>query len=352
MFILGCLFGVLALLAIGLQRTYSHIPAKEVKRRAAAGDPLSQLLYRAVSYGVSLRVLLWALIGVCSAASFVLFSETLDRFWAFLIVLFLIWLGFIWLPSSRLTRVSERLVIWLTPPLAWVLRYIHGPVERFAMFIRKRRPVHFHSGLYEKEDLADLLEQQRHQPDNRIRIGEIDLLQHALRFGDKLVLDAMVPRRSVSLVSADDLIGPKLMAELYQSGHSRFPVFEGAFENVVGTLYIRDLVDIKEGGKIAKAMRPDVFYVHEDFTLFQALQAFIKTKHHLFVVVNSFEEFVGIITIEDIVEQVIGKHIVDEFDQYEDLRAVAAAAAKQDHLASKHAHPVESDVAVPESSDN
>jgi CBS domain containing-hemolysin-like protein len=75
--------------------------------------------------------------------------------------------------------------------------------------------------------------------------------------------------------------------------------------------------------------------VHEDFTLYQALQAFLKTKHHLFLVVNSFEELVGILTIEDVLEQMIGKPIVDEFDRYDDLRAVAAAAAHKDHTEHK-----------------
>ena len=95
MFILGCIFGALALLAMGLQRTYSRVPVKEIKRRAASGDQLSQLLYRAVSYGVSLRVLLWGLVGIFSALSFVLIAAEVDGFLAFLIVLGIIWLGFV-----------------------------------------------------------------------------------------------------------------------------------------------------------------------------------------------------------------------------------------------------------------
>lgn len=80
-------------------------------------------------------------------------------------------------------------------------------------------------------------------------------------------------------------------------------------------------------------------YVHEDFTLYRTLQVFLKTKQHLFLVVNTFEELVGIITIEDVLEQMIGKQIVDEFDRYDDLRAVAAAAAKKDHAAHNEPKP-------------
>jgi CBS domain containing-hemolysin-like protein len=72
-----------------------------------------------------------------------------------------------------------------------------------------------------------------------------------------------------------------------------------------------------------------VFYVHQDKPLDHVLQAFLRTKHHLFLVVNEFEEVTGVISIEDVLETIIGRKIVDEFDQYEDLRAVAKLAAEE-----------------------
>jgi CBS domain containing-hemolysin-like protein len=57
---------------------------------------------------------------------------------------------------------------------------------------------------------------------------------------------------------------------------------------------------------------------------------YLRTQHHLFLVVNEFEEIVGIITIEDVIEQIIGRKIVDEFDQYADLRAVAKQLARKE----------------------
>lgn len=331
----GIIFAGITLLAIGLQRTYYHYPAKELKRRARTGDQLAQLLYKPVSYGISLQVLLWLIVIVSAAISFVLLSRAFEPWFAIILVALLLWVGFLWLPSSRLTTVSTHIAAWVTPAINLLLNYLHVPLEWVGEFFRKHRHITVKTGLYEKEDIVELLERQRGLSESRIQPHDIDLLQHALEFGDKLVHDAYVPFRSVTLVNNQEAIGPKLMDDLYKSGFSRFPVYESESTNIIGTLYMKDLIKRKSGGHVKDVMREEVFYVHENFTLQQALQAFLKTKHHLFVVVNSFEEFVGIITIEDILEEVIGKQIVDEFDKYEDMRAVAAAAAKVDHVANQ-----------------
>ncbi len=332
-FLFGLAFAGIMLLFIGLQRTYSHYPPKELKRRARQGDALAKLLYQPVSYGGSLQVLLWLLIIMSAGVSFVLFAKTLEAWFAILLIAFFVWLGFLWLPHARLTTVSERIAQWLTPPIAWLVRVLDPLLRRVGGFFRKHRHLQIRTQLYEKEDVIELLDRQVHQEDNRIARSDIELAVHALEFSDKQVADVLVPRRVVKMVAASEAIGPKLMDELYKSGYSRFPVYEGAQDTIVATLYLKDLVKRSTGGHVRDAMRREVYYIHEDFTLPQALQAFLKTKHHLFVVVNRFEEFVGIVTIEDILEQLIGGQIIDEFDAYDDMRAVAAAAAKKDATA-------------------
>jgi len=190
-----------------------------------------------------------------------------------------------------------------------------------------------HRGTYSREDLDQLLKTIKNQEDNGFRPGEIDMLSHVLAFGDRIVRDVMTPKRVVQSVAVNDSVAPVLMDELHETGHSRFPVYEQTSEGekVVGLLFIHDMLQKMDSRPVRELMRPSVHYVHEDHTLYQTLQAFLKTKQHLFVVVNEFEEYVGIITIEDVLEQAIGKIIVDEFDQYDDLRAVAASAAHRDH---------------------
>jgi CBS domain containing-hemolysin-like protein len=156
-----------------------------------------------------------------------------------------------------------------------------------------------------------------------------------MTFGDKLVGSIMTPRRQIKFVKADETVGPMLMDELHKTGHSRFPITKDnpktPSPQVVGTLYLKDIVGYQGGGKVKDQARKDVYYINEDSNLRQALSAFLKTHHHLLIVVNSFEEIVGVLSIEDVFEQIIGQPINDEFDNYDSLRAVAAKEAKQEN---------------------
>lgn len=332
-------FALLAFVFYVLYRTFGHVNPKELKRRARAGDEIAAVLYRSVSYGFGARLVLGTL-GILSAyGAFVCMVAALDAWLALPVLVVFAILGLLFVDSrGGPSAISFWLARTISPSLAWLLERLHPALSRVGNAVRRLFPIRVHSGLYEKEDLVALLDKQKNQPDNRIAPGEIDLLTHALSFGDQTVADALVPKRVVKSVAVGDSIGPVLMGELHQSGHSRFPVYEVKKDNIVGVLYLHDLVAQKASGSVRDIMRRKVTYVHEDFTLYQTLQAFIKTKQHLFVVVNSFEEYVGIITIEDVLERVIGKLIVDEFDRYDDLRAVAAAAARKDHAAHDKQH--------------
>ncbi len=328
---LGLLLAGLTLLTISLQRTYARTSAKELKRRARAGDNLAAALFKAVTYGHSLRAVLWVLIGLSSAGFFVYVGRSLPIWQAFLVSFGLVSVGFVWLPAGKVTGIGEKLAGFLAPFIARVVYYLHSPLDRIIHFIRRHRPVHFHTGLYDRDDLVDFLDKQQVQADNRIEQAELDIARHAMVFGDTLISEVMTPRRMVKMVSVDDDLGPVLMTELHASGHSRFPVYEDKEDVIVGTLFMRDLISRRSGGKVRNAMKKQASYLHEEQSLHDALQAILKTHKHLYVVVNSFEEYVGIITIEDVLEQIVGHAIMDEFDQYEDLRSVAARAAKAEH---------------------
>lgn len=327
----------LTLVAVTLQKTYQSMTAREVKRRAAKGDEIASVLYRAVNYGINLQILLWLIIGLSAGGFFVALSKALPTFLAFIGSVALLWVSFAWLPNTRVTTVGIWLAKSITPAVDWVLAHLQPLFRAAGRFFKDKGRITVHTGLYQKEDLLELLDAQNGQLDNRITSAELNFARHALLFEDKVVRDIMTPRRVVKFVAAADSVGPVLMDELHKSGFSRFPVQGDEPNKIVGTLYLRNLTDKKASGKVKDLMSKRVYYVNENQPLGHVLNAFIKTKHHLFIVVNEFEEISGVISIEDIIEQLIGKQIVDEFDKYDSLREVAALAAKKDRTAHKHA---------------
>lgn len=331
--LLAFVLGLFTLLAVSLQRTYARVPLKELKHRARQGDELARALTRAVNYGHSLRAVLWFLIGIFGAGFFLMIATLAPLWFALSASAALIWFGFVWIPAARVTFVGQKLAAFCAPVFAYVLVYLHPIIDWLVRFIRRHRPLRVHTGLYDRQDIIDLLTRQQVQPDNRIEQAELSIALHALTFGDNTVSQHMTPRRVVKAVSADEPLGPIIMDELHASGFSRFPVYADKKDNIVGTLHLRDLVHAAHSGTVEKLMKKGVAFVHEDQSLHDALQAILKTHRQLFIVVNSFEEYVGIITIEDILETILGSAIIDEFDQYDDLRAVAARAAKTEHKA-------------------
>jgi metal transporter CNNM len=222
--------------------------------------------------------------------------------------------------NKQLAVLLQKISTTLTPiskPLVWVLDHWYGQTT----------PI-----VHSKDELFAIFNETELTGDTTIIAQEVEIIRSALTFGDRTVREVMTPLRAVKVVYESDQVGPLLMDDLYNSGFSRFPVLAGKSDKrLTGTLFIRDLVARKHKGTVQDVMSSDLFYVHEEQPLAHALQAFIKTKHHMFVVVNSFEEYVGIITIEDIVEQVIGKQIVDEFDKYDSVREVAKLHAEREH---------------------
>lgn len=158
-----------------------------------------------------------------------------------------------------------------------------------------------------------------------VSTDEKRLVVHGLSFGGRLVSEVMTPKSVVDIVSDTEVLGPLALDELHKTGHSRFPVVDGDIDHVVGILHIQDLLiaTAKKTPIARDAMEQKVFYIREDQTLQHALNAFIRTHHHLFIVVNEYRETVGVISLEDVVEALLGREIVDEFDAHDDLRKVA-----------------------------
>lgn len=337
MLLFGSLLIIILLYAIVLLKTYRHLSSKELKRQARQGDKLADSLYRVVGFGASLDIILWFVIGISGGLLFALLASHINYWLSAVVITVLIWIGFAWLPNSHSSQIGRRIASYSAGPLHFLIDLLYPLLVKIERIVLKHMPVTIHTGIYERQDLLNLLSQQKGQLDNRISKEELAIANNALTFGNKQVRDVMTPRRVIKSVSSNDSVGPITMEELHKSGHSRFPVYEDKKDNFVGILYIRDMVKARDGGIIKNLMEARIYYVHDESNIDEVLQAFIKTHHHLFLVVNSFEEVVGLITMEDILEQILGKPILDEFDQYDSMRAVATRLANKEHKQQEEA---------------
>lgn len=156
---------------------------------------------------------------------------------------------------------------------------------------------------------------------------------NSLQFDQRTVEEVMTPRGVMSTINKQDVVGPYTLNDLHQTGHSRFPVIDGDIDHVVGILFTRNLITLHDKNtKTAGDLMDDhVYYINADQTLDHALTAFLKTHRHMFIVVNGYRETAGVITLEDVIEALLGYKIVDEFDQHDDLRAVAERMAHKNN---------------------
>lgn len=334
LFVLVSIFFIKLIFIRSVNITHTVLSDYEIERRVAKGDEeaIYQQQREAILSDVfTLRHVLDTLLVVCLIVGLiVLYGALLGGFLALIILLLLNKIAqtsFFQKRAQALYDEYEDYVLVIADKLHKVLSLVREVSVTHPVDIK----------VHSKEELLHIIQESA----KTITQEERYLLQHALQFEDKHIKTIMTPRSVVETVQKQDAIGPVLLDTLHKSGHSRFPVIDGDLDHVVGLLYAHDLIDqAKHKNKLTaeKIMEKKVFYINEEQTLPSALAGFLRVKHHLFIVVNEFQETTGIVTIEDVIETLIGRKIVDEFDQYEDLRAVAARVAKTRNKSTHSTH--------------
>jgi putative hemolysin len=138
-------------------------------------------------------------------------------------------------------------------------------------------------------------------------IGETEIVQAALRLGDRRVGAVMTPRTQVEWIDLADT-EPEQRAKLLASPYSRFPVCEGGVQNVVGMVQVKDLAAAALAGKpfdLRAVLRKPVF-VPDTVTALRALEMFKKTGAPMALVVDEYGDFEGIVTLNDILQALVG----------------------------------------------
>lgn len=136
------------------------------------------------------------------------------------------------------------------------------------------------------------------------------------------VRDYMTPRVAVDTIDADEMLGPLVLDDLHKTGHSIFPVLQDG--TPIGLIYLERLTSLRtqESPTAQQAMSTLVGYVRDDYTLDQALAAFLRTKQSTLIVINREGNWVGVVSIAGSVHIALGAHAHDTFTDDTSFKAV------------------------------
>ncbi|MDE0048706.1 MAG: hemolysin family protein [Rhodospirillales bacterium] len=166
-----------------------------------------------------------------------------------------------------------------------------------------------------RESLGEILAEE--EIAEQISPHERDLLLNLLRFGGLTAEDAMVPRNDITAV---DVSAPlhEVVATIKEKGHSRMPLYRGDLDDIVGMIHIRDVMSHwgEDGPFDLDAIRRDILFVPESMPIPALLKEMRETRLHMAVIVDEYGGTHGLVTIEDVVEEIVGE-IEDEHDEIE-----------------------------------
>ena len=214
----------------------------------------------------------------------------------------------------------ERTALWVSAPVRVffvVFRPLIWLLERSSEAILRAlslEPPGAEGEAHSEAELRMLLSSSAEQ--GEIEQGEQEMLYKVFDFADKEVADVMVPRPEVAAISLS-LAPEEALQAVLDSPYTRYPVYRDSLDDIVGVLHVRDLVEaIYDRGlaavDLAEIVRP-AYMVPETKDLAALLTEFRRTNQHLAIVIDEYGSTEGIVTLEDLLEEIVGE-IEDEFD--------------------------------------
>jgi CBS domain containing-hemolysin-like protein len=235
---------------------------------------------------------------------------------AFVLVTFLTIIFGELVPKSVAIRKAERATLLVALPLRWF--YLVSRPLTWLMYISaagvlrlfRIRPASERDLAHSEEELRMILEASQ-------EVGHIDaveqtLMRRALTFGDQTVTDIMVPRTEMAALPTSFTVA-QAINEIAETNHTRYPAYEDDIDNVVGYIHVKDLYRAPPDATLRRLLRP-IGFIAETSNIEVALQRFQSTRTPLAIVVDEHGGTAGIVTIQDVVEELIGE-VQDEFDQ-------------------------------------
>ncbi len=224
-------------------------------------------------------------------------------------------------PRTLGRQHNERVALWSAAPLTWVTKVL-GPIPRLLILIGNMLTPGkgFREGPFSTEtelrELVDIAEASA-----LIEAGERKMIHSVFELGDTTVREVMVPRNDVIFIERHKNLR-QTMSLFLRSGFSRVPVIDDNLDHVVGIAYMKDIVrrdfeapDVEFTQRIDEVMRP-AYWVPESKPIDQLLSEMQTRRQHLAIVVDEYGGSAGLVTIEDLLEEIVGE-ITDEYDEEE-----------------------------------
>ncbi len=219
----------------------------------------------------------------------------------------------------------------LAPFAAYVIRFfiwVTLPIIVITMFVTNRISKNKESS--HSLSKAELLESTLlSEDDGLIDEQESDVIENVLHLDEIKIQEILTPRTVVYALKEDATIKEVIAQEdLFQ--FSRIPVYKDSIDNITGIVLTKKIFFqmTKDDSLTLREIKKESFAINENIPVSKALDLFIKKKEHMFIVVDSYDQTEGIITLEDCMETLLGVEIMDESDAVEDMRAYAKQQMK------------------------
>lgn len=322
-----------------LQRGVFSAQIEELKARARNKDPKDPkaaaiFALRSNQGEVLASIILFrAIFAVLTVSSLVLgYGVLVGSICSILVLILTSEIGTSWISVSR----SERVAALFAP----TMRFWIGRTKSINKWLSKKFNL-LAPGILPKlvneAQLLGMIDTNNLSPHAEVAEAELDLARRALTFGKTLVADVMLPAASLRVLQKDTVLSPIVLDELHQTSLQYFPVSDLNFVGVyVGIVRAKDITDLSVAGKKASVvMSKNVYYVGAHSSIGEVFNASRRTGSSVFIVVDEYEELVGLISIEQVIEKIIGRSN-DDFADDDNLRAVALRKAEKLSVARKH----------------
>jgi len=309
---------------LSLNRIWLSEKASEGNRRAVLLQELLRVPSRLIAVMLTVETsssvvlaVLWTLVG---HEAFRLSPWALVAWEALLVLLLVMFCEIV--PKALFASNAERYAMGMAPVAYTLVKIVHPLaaimewLARFVIRIFTGEWVKPRSTTVTEEDLMTMVSVG--EDEGIIEEQEKEMIHSIFEFGDLSAREVMVPRVDIVALEIGDSIRDALRL-IVDHGHSRIPVYEGSKDHIKGLLYAKDLLGHVEKGDLermtlAELIRPNVFFVPGTKDLSSLLEEMQALKAHLAIVMDEYGGTAGLITIEDILEEIVGD-IQDEYDK-------------------------------------